>query len=46
MISLVLYTDGEGRNTREWKKKFLKNRNTDVDNKILVEECIDGGENS
>lgn len=40
MISLVLYTDGEGKNTREWKNILKKNRNKDVDSKILVREEI------
>lgn len=38
MISFVLYTDGEGKNIREWKKKILKNRNKNVGNKIFVGE--------
>lgn len=38
MILFVLYTDGEDKNTREWKKKFLKNSSKDVDNKVLVGE--------
>jgi len=39
MISLVLYTDGEGKNTREWKN-ILKKIGIKVDSKILVREEI------
>lgn len=40
MISFVLYTDGEGKNTQEWKK-ILKKQDKDVDNKVLVGKCME-----
>jgi len=42
MISLVLYTDGEGKNKTKMEKKFLKNKHKNVENKVLVGERIMG----